>query len=259
VGKPLGGILKKHPLSVQLYSLREEAKKDVLAVLKKIASFGYQGVEFAGYHEHTPEELKKVLDDLGLKVSSAHGPMPDKSNVAEIIDTAKTLGHTCHISGRGADFFADRAGSEKAGDQFQEASELLRSSGIRFGIHNHWWEFDKKFDGKLPYDVALERAPEAVCEIDTYWVTVGGQDTASIVRRLSARTRFLHIKDGPLDRNQAMTAVGQGKMKWSSILEAADPKVLEWLVVELDRCDTDMMEAVKGSREYLVSKGYVKS
>jgi sugar phosphate isomerase/epimerase len=186
-----------------------------------------------------------------------HGPFPDKNNINEVIDTAKALSHNCVISGRGADLFATREGSEKAGDQFREACGLLKGAGIRFGIHNHWWEFDKKIDSKLPYDIAIERAPEAVCEIDTYWVTVGGEDAASIVRRLSNRVRFLHIKDGPLDREKGMTAVGSGKMKWAPIIEAADPKILEWLVVELDRCDTDMMEAIKKSRQYLVDQGFV--
>lgn len=248
--------MKKYPVSIQLYSVREDAKKDFVSVLKKIASFGYPGVEFAGLHGMNPKEVRKIIDDLGMKASSAHGPMPDRNNANEIIDTAKTLGYTCHISGRGKDQFLDKAGTEKSGEDFLNACEALKGSGISFGIHNHWWEFDKRFDGRLAMDVALARAPEAVCEVDTYWVKVGGEDPATVITDLGKRVRFLHIKDGPLDRDKNMTAVGKGKMSWKPILTAAQSCPVEWIVVELDRCDTDMLTAVHESIQYLVDQGF---
>lgn len=248
--------MKKYPISVQLYSVRDEAKKDFIGVLKKIAAMGYVGVEPAGLHGVAPKEIRKVLDDLGLVVSSIHGPLPTPQNVNEIVDTADALGYTLHVAGYGPDQFATESGTLKAAESFQSAAELLKSHGLRFGFHNHWWEFDKKFNGKTPYEILLERAPEAFSELDTYWCAVGGDDPARVVREYGKRLPLLHIKDGPLDRNADMTAVGEGKMGWKSVIGAADEQTTQWLVVELDRCATDMMEAVRKSAQYLASNGF---
>jgi sugar phosphate isomerase/epimerase len=248
--------MKKYPVSIQLYSVREEAARDFVAVLKKIASFGYVGVEPAGLHGMAPKDVRKVLDDLGLKVSSIHGALPTPQTVNEIVDTASALGYTFHVAGYGPDQFSTEKGALKAAEDFQRAAELLKPHGLRFGFHNHYWEFDHTFNGKTPYQILLEQAPDAFSELDTYWCNVGGSDAASIVRQYGKRMPLLHIKDGPLDRNLPMTAVGEGKMDWKSVIGAADESTTQWLIVELDRCATDMQEAVRKSAAYLASAGF---
>lgn len=248
-------MTKPYPVSVQLYSLRSEAEKDFPAVLKKLSAFGYAGVEFAGFHKHGPKELRSILDDLNLKTPSIHGAFPTQENLKEIVETAHVLGYRWHVTGYGPDRFTSLDGCMKAAQEFQSAAEMLKKEGLTFGMHNHWWEFDHKFNGKTPHQILMENAPDLVAEIDTYWVKVGGEDPAGVIRDLKGRTPLLHIKDGPLDRNKAMTAVGQGKMDWKSVLAAADESV-KWLVVELDRCDTDMTKAVEDSLAYLVKNGY---
>jgi sugar phosphate isomerase/epimerase len=76
-----------------------------------------------------------------------------------------------------------------------------------------------------------------------------------VVAAHKARLPILHIKDGMLEKDGPMTAVGSGKLDMPAIIGAADPTVLEWLVVELDRCATDMMEAVRQSYAYLTAQG----
>ncbi|MCL4504902.1 MAG: sugar phosphate isomerase/epimerase [Chloroflexi bacterium] len=248
--------MKKYPVSIQLYSVREQAKHDFVGVLKKIAAMGYVGVEPAGLYGMDPIAVRKVLDDLGLKVSSNHGQLPAPENVNEIVDLAGVLGYTKHISGFGPDQFATEAGALKAAEQFQRAAELLKPHGIRYGFHNHWWEFDKKFNGKPPYELLLANAPDAFSELDTYWCAVGGDDPVRIVKTYGKRLPVLHIKDGSLDRNDNMTAVGDGRMDWQAVIGAADENTLEWLIVELDRCATDMLEAVGKSASYLAKAGF---
>ena len=245
--------MKKYPVSIQLYSVREEAKSDYIGVLKKVASYGYAGVEPAGLYGMSPKEARKVLDDLGLQVSSNHGSLPTPQNLNEIVDLCGTLGYTLHVAGYGPDQFLTEAGTQKAADDFQRAAELLTSHGLRFGFHNHYWEFDHTFGGKTPYQLLMERAPDAFSELDTYWCAVGGGDPSAIVRQYAKRLPLLHIKDGPIDRKEPMTAVGEGRMNWSRIIGAADASTLQWLIVELDRCATDMLEAVRKSAEYLNS------
>jgi len=249
--------MKPFPISIQLYSVREAMAKDFTGVLKQIAAMGYVGVEFAGLHGKTPKEARALIDDLGLAVSSTHGPMPTPENVNEIIDTAKILGYTRHISGFGPPQFETKEKALEAAAIVEKAAALLKGTGITLGVHNHWWEFDKSFDGLYPYDVFMKAAPSAFGELDTYWVTVGGADPVAVIKKYGKRLPLLHIKDGPANKELAMTAVGGGKLDWPSIIGAA-PATLEWLVVELDRCDTDMIEAVAQSYRYLTSKGLAK-
>jgi len=249
--------MKPIPISIQLYSVREEAKTNFPAVLKRIAKMGYVGVEFAGLHGLSPKEVRAILDDLGLVASSTHGPMPNESNAAEVIETANILGYTRHISGFGRDQFATKEKTLEAGAIAKKAAEALKGSGITFGLHNHDFEFSSRYDGKYAHELMMAAAPGAFAELDTYWIKVGGADPAAIVRQYGARAPLLHIKDGPCTREQAMTAVGKGIMPWKDVIGAASPAT-EWLVVELDRCDTDMMEAVAESCRYLVANGFAK-
>ena len=129
-----------------------------------------------------------------------------------------------------------------------------RAEGLTFGMHNHWWEFETR-DGKLVYDLVLESAPDIFSELDIYWAAYAGVSPASVVARHGARLPLLHIKDGSLEKDSAMTAVGGGKVDIAGTIGAADPNVLQWLIVELDRCDTDMWEAVRQSYTYLTEKG----
>jgi len=249
--------MKPIPISVQLYSLREKAAEDFPGVLKIVADAGYVGVEPAGLHGMSPEDVRKVLDDLGLVASSAHGPMPAPENVNEIVDTAKALGYTRHISGFGPKDCETLETTLDAAKRAQGAADLLEGTGVTFGLHNHWWEFDKEFDGKTPHEVIMANAPGVFAEVDTYWVAVGGPDAAEVVKNLGPRAPLLHIKDGPKDREKAMTAVGAGEMDWPAVIGAA-ADTTEWLVVELDRCDTDMATAVAQSCKYLTSNGLAK-
>jgi len=91
-------------------------------------------------------------------------------------------------------------------------------------------------------------------EVDVYWVQTAGQNPAEIVRRLGARAPLLHIKDGPCQIESPMTALGEGVVDLPEVV-AAGAGSTEWLVVELDRCATDMIEAVRKSYHYLIGKG----
>ena len=136
----------------------------------------------------------------------------------------------------------------------QKAATLLKPFGIKFGIHNHWWEFDHQIAGKYPHELFMAYAPDVFSEVDTYWVQTGGADAVTAVAKLGCRAPLLHIKDGPAVKEKAMTAVGKGVLDWPAVVAAASDN-LQWMVVELDSCDTDMMQAVEDSYKYLVGNG----
>jgi sugar phosphate isomerase/epimerase len=244
----------KRPISVQLYSLRERTAKDFAGVLKDLAAMGYKGVEPAGLAGKTAREIRKMADDLGLVVSSAHCGLPTRDTINEIVDTAKTLGYEYVISGLGGDAFrtidAIKAGAEK----FQSAAELLKPHGLQMGYHNHWWEFDL-VEGRFGYSRFLEHCPDVFSELDVYWASNFNRvDVPLIVKTHKNRIKLLHIKDGPLVQGQPHTAVGQGKLNIPDIVKAAGTNT-SWLVVELDECASDKTQAVRDSFDYLKKAG----
>jgi sugar phosphate isomerase/epimerase len=137
-------------------------------------------------------------------------------------------------------------------DELNQAAHFVNQYGYTLGYHNHWFEV-AMVEGRPAYQIMLEHLdPSVIFEIDTYWVKVGGLDPAAVVQELGARAPLLHIKDGPGNLEQAMLAVGEGVMDFPAIIAVAQADAL---IVELDRCDTDMMTAVEKSYQYLTSKG----
>jgi len=246
------------PIGLQLYSLREEAKGDFVGVLKKVAKFGYAGVETAGLHGMTAGEVRKVLDDLGLICCSTHGPFPNADNVAQRVDEAAVLGTDLIISGLGRDAFKTADVCKGSIDKLAEAARLVADAGMKFGYHNHYWEFDL-LEGRMPYDIILKAVPGMFSQLDIYWASNFGKvDVPAVVKANAARIPTLHVKDGPLVEGEPHMAVGAGKMDIAGCIHAADESVLRWLVVELDHCGTDMATAVHESCKYLVDQGLGK-
>lgn len=241
------------PISVQLYSLRKEAQTDFLGVLKHLAQTGYNGVESAGMHGMTPLEFRKVVEDLGMVVSSVHDLNPFSMPVQQAIDSAGVLGIDNVIGGFGTDAFDSLDAIKKTAEKVSAMIAQLKPAGIKLLLHNHQHEF-RVVEGRLAYDWFAELCPEVLFELDTYWASnFGANDPAVEVAKLKDRIRYLHIKDGPLTEGQPMVAVGQGKMDIPSVIAAANPDVLRWMVVELDECATDMTNAVDESYAYLVN------
>lgn len=242
------------PLSIQLYTLRDVVNADFPAVLRRVAEIGYKGVEFAGLHGIAPAEIAAVLSETGLQVSSSHVGIPTRETIAKLADTEKTLGNTRLVAGFGPDEFKTLDDCRRSAEKFQTAAQLATEEGLTFAIHNHWWEF-QTVDGHNVYDYVLEAAPDTLGELDIYWAAFAGVSPVDVIQKHKSRLPLLHIKDGSLEKDSAMTAVGSGKVDIKSAIGAADPDVLKWLIVELDRCDTDMWEAVEQSYAYLTQNG----
>lgn len=245
------------PIALQLYTLREAMAEDFEGVVRKVADIGYVGVEPAGFPGTTPEAAGRLFRDLGLKVPSAHTPLPIKEKKQEVLDTMDALGSQRIVSGLGPDHFKTTDQIKASCDTFNEASAVAAEHGMTFGIHNHWWEF-LQVEGRYVYQVMLEYlTSEVFFEVDTYWVKTAGADPAAVVRELGTRAPLLHLKDGPCTKEAPMTAVGEGMVDFHRIVEAGG-EITEWMIVELDRCATDMMEAVEKSYAYLIGEGLAR-
>ena len=243
------------PISIQLYSLRAESSKDFTSVLQSVAEIGYRGVEPAGFYGLSIVEFRNIVEDLGMQVSSSHGPWATLANTSEVVETAGILGLSTAGGGFAPDDFKDLSAIKRTADTVNEMVEILSRAGLTLFLHNHWWEFCE-VQGKLAYDHFAELCPDVQFEIDTYWAAnFGANDPVEQVAKFRHRTPLLHIKDGSLQQGTAMVAVGQGKMDIPAIIDAADPDLLRWLIVELDACDTDMLTAVTDSYRYLTENG----
>ena len=241
------------PVSVQLYSLRAAANQDIGPVLERLAAIGYKGVEPYSLHGMTPEAFTTRVRDLGMVVSSSHHPWANHASTGEVVDTVGALGLNRVAGGFEREDFKDMDAIARTADTVNGLVDALRPHGIELFLHNHWWEFER-VAGKLGFQHIAERCPDVLFEVDTYWAAnFGAVDVADQVGSVRHRAPLLHIKDGPLVAGAAHVAVGDGAMDVASVLAAASPDVLEWVIVELDACDTDMMTAVERSYRYLTA------
>jgi len=237
---------------IQLYSCRDQLKADYAGVIARLAAMGYHAVETAGYPGSQAKEAKALYDAHGLKVLSQHSPLPigDKKN--RVIEEALMMGATYLVTGGphgGWDSYRTLDGIKKSAEAYLEASELAAPHGLRIGHHNHDMEM-QVIDGKMGIEHFLEFTESRVIwEMDTYWVKVGGQDPAEMLKRFGKLVPLVHIKDGPGVKGQPMLAAGKGVMDFHAILAAAQNAAL--LCVELDECATDILKAIEESLIYL--------
>ncbi|HCE44792.1 MAG TPA: hypothetical protein DET40_14725 [Lentisphaeria bacterium] len=263
------------PIGLQLYSVREvlgESKESFLSTMKKVSEIGFVGVE-GGLGEAvkfgmTAEQYKELLDQLGLEMITGPGPKHDLSNIEEIGRLKKIFGFKYLFGGFGWDEFKTMDSIRKTAELINRMTAAIKPHKLELSLHNHFWEFDR-INGRIAQEYIAELCPDVKFEIDIYWATnFGANDAAEQVKNFRSRVPILHIKDGMMERPKdqpfggPMSAVGAGKVNVKGAIAAADPKLLKWLVVEIDRCEGDRMEAVEASYRYLAAnklgKGSVK-
>ncbi len=244
------------PISVQLYSLREAAAVDFAAVIRRVGEIGFVGVELAGFNGMEPATFAGIAAEAGLVVSSAHinDLSPDALNAS--LDALQEVGcQTVALAFLAPEKFATRSAVDECADLVNAANVLVTSRGASLGYHNHWWEFEQRFDDVMAWDYFFSRLePTVFAELDTYWATVGGVDPVQLTTTHGARIPLLHVKDGPADNAKSdMVAVGSGAVAVPRILQGAPHAT--WHVVELDRCATDMFTAIEDSYRFLTTNG----
>lgn len=243
-------------IAAQLWTFHELAARDLEGVLTKISELGYVAVEPLGLHGRSPVAVRRLLDDLGLGVCSAHAPFPAGPDAHRILDEQLELGVDTVVWSLEKEEFDSVEAIRRGCERINEGAENAREYGITVGYHNHFAEFANSFDGRSAYDVLLENLhPDVVLELDMYWVLLGGGDPAAVVRGLGERVRYLHVKDGPAETNDDfMVPVGQGRVDIPAVLTASP--AVRWHIVELDRSRIDMFEALRQSYDYLVGEGF---
>ncbi|MBL0742490.1 sugar phosphate isomerase/epimerase family protein [Chryseolinea lacunae] len=204
---------KSEMTGVQLYSVREQMKSDPLATLKQVAAQGYKYVEHANYvdrkfYGYAAKDFKKVLDDLGLKMPSGHTVMGKKhwddakKDFTDVwrytVEDAAIVGQKYVISPSLEESLRQNADDLKRYmEVFNKSGALCQKSGMKFGYHNHDFEFSQKLDGTSVYDLILQNTDPALVmqQLDIGNLYNGGVKAIDIVRQYPGRFESMHVKD----------------------------------------------------------------
>jgi sugar phosphate isomerase/epimerase len=245
---------KKIPIGLELYSVRNELPKDFTGVMQAVGKMGYEGVEFAGYYgwDKKPVELRKLLDDCGLKCCGTHTALAtlEGDNLKKTADLHKTLGNKFLICpGLSA---KDANGWLELAKKFNDIAARAKEFDMLVGYHSHAGDF-KKFDGKTSWEIFFDNTnPEVVHQIDTGNTMEGGGDPLALIKKYPGRTKTTHIKEfgGAAD-----APIGEGTVDWKTLLDTYEAVGgTEWYIVEHEKGNT-AMKSVKACLDNLRKMG----
>lgn len=261
----------KKDIALQLYSLRDDIGKDYDGTIKKAGEMGYTAVEAANYGEgkfygKTPEEFKASIEAAGMTVLSSHtGKGLTQQELAsknfseamkwwdECIAAHKAAGMK-YIVTPGMEVPKTLKDLQTYCEYYNEVGKKCKENGLKFGYHNHDFEFKNKIEDKVMYDYMIENTnPEYVFfEMDVYWVVRGGQSPVDYFNKYKNRFELLHIKDNK--------ELGQsGMVGFDAIFKNTDTAGTKHLVVEVEQYNFTPVESVKKSLDYLIACPLVKA
>lgn len=229
---------RARPLGLQLYTVRAALRRDFDATLAAVAAAGYAEVEFAGYHDRTPAEVRRALERHGLAAPAAHVPWDrTERDWAAAVGEAAEVGHRYAIvpwipeSARG-----DADAWRRTAERLDRAGRAARAAGLRVGYHNHDFELRPLADGTLPLDLLIAATDPAhvVFELDLYWLARAGQDPAAWLARHAGRVELVHAKDSAGPPDHRMVDVGAGTIDFAAFLPAALDRGVRHVFVEHD-------------------------
>lgn len=244
-------------LGLQLYSVRDDMHKDPAGTLKKLAEMGYKRVEHADYNNrkfygYSPKDFKKLLDDLGLLMPSGHTTMDEADyDVAKgdftdkwkyTIDDAATLGQKYVISPYMEESMrTDQERLKRFMDQFNKCGKLCQSHGMKFGYHNHEFEFTTKIGGNTLYDFIMKNTDPAlvVQQLDTGNLYGQGTTAIELMKQYPGRYIMMHIKDeikssgkGEVGTGYESTFLGKGLIPIHDTLIESAKVGINYVIIE---------------------------
>jgi sugar phosphate isomerase/epimerase len=245
------------PLALQLYSVREDAARDLPGVLKAVAAMGYDGVEFAGYYGYDAPAIRAMLDDLGLKVAGAHVGIDTLlgDELEKSVAFHQILGNVnLVVPGLPEERRSSRQAWLETAHTMSEIAARLAPHGMRTGYHNHHIEF-VPMDGELPWDTFFgNTSPEVIMQFDTGNALHGGADAAPFLRRYPGRARTVHLKEYSASNDTAL--VGEGDVDWPLIFDLCETiGNTEWYIVEQESYAYPPLECVDRCLQKLRAMG----
>jgi sugar phosphate isomerase/epimerase len=243
----------KIPLGLQLYSIREGCARDMRGCLKAVAEMGYVGVEFAGYHGHSAQQLRGWLDEYGLLCCGTHTALStlQGDELWRTIEFNQTLGNKYLIVPWLAERYRDSSAAwMETAVEFNRIADYLAPYGMLTGYHNHWVEF-QPIAGGIPFDLFFANTkPEVVMQTDIGNAMIGGGDPIACLRNYPGRSITIHLKEYSASNPKAL--VGEGDVDWKEVFRICETTgKTEWYIVEYESDLYPPLENVRRCRENL--------
>ncbi len=252
-------------LAAQMFTVRDFAKTadDLADTLAKISRIGYPAVQMSGIGAMggpaplvTAQQARVLLDDNNLRCIATHRSFDDlKDRTDDEIAFHHTLG--CDYAAVGSIGSYGKEGEAGYRRFIADAIPViarLKAAGIRFGYHNHDFEFAGLGPGgRTLYDLLIdEGGPDFMLEIDVYWASHAGLNPERLMERCAGRVPVIHVKDKEVvEGGPVMAPVGEGNLDWAHLLPACQAAGVEWYAVEQDTCRHDPFDCLRSSFEYL--------
>ncbi len=247
------------PVALQLYSVREDCKRDLAGTLKAIKEIGYDGVEiYAAQYEIPAKELRKLADDHGLKVIGSHTPFRavQPEELERTIEYNQILGNpNIIVPSLPAERRSTRQGWIDTAKFLSDLAAQLKERGLRTGYHNHAFEF-QPLEGELPWDtLATHSSQEVILQLDIGNAAHGtGVDPVPFIGKYPGRSITVHVKDHSATNDKAL--VGEGDIRWDEVFRLCETVGgTEWYIVEQESYAYPPLECVRRCRENLRKMG----
>jgi len=251
---PMQSMLPR--VGIQLYTVRELMAEDVKKTLEAIANVGFDEVEFAGYFDKKPKDIKKILDEVGMTSPSAHVTTEVGSGTFENgIEAAKLIGHDYLVwawieepNRRSLDDY------RRFAEQFNRIGEACKAAGLQFCYHNHDFEFIPFADGEeIPFDLLLRETDNELVqiELDLYWISKARRDPFEYFAAHPGRFPLFHVKDMAATEERGFAELGRGTLDFPTVFRAIPDAGARHFFYEQDETSLDVMDAVHIGFQYL--------
>ena len=241
-------------VGIQLYAVRKEMMADAVDTLKQLAKIGYKELESArsekgNYYGLSPKEIKKITKDLGMILRSGHVHQDEKWQ--QSIDEAVEAGQEYLIISTMPTRGQTVENYQRVADAFSKAGEDCKKANLKFGYHNHSYEFEME-NGQVLYDVLLDRTePDLVnMELDLGWVVAGGKDPLMYFDKYPGRFPLWHLKDVDLAKKES-TEFGKGQVNILGLLQNAKKSGMKHFFIEQEEYSVNAMESMKYDFDFL--------
>ena len=252
-------------LGVQLWSIREDMNKDAAGTVKALSKMGYREVEGFGYAEGKMfgmpiADFSKLLKDNGISMPSCHMMFTSKSydftakaltdGAKKAIDDAVSMGQRYVVCPYMAD--EDRGRIADMINVYKAAGEYAKKAGVRFGYHNHNFEFEKRGpDNCLLIEWLLHEVDPKIMtmEMDIYWVRFANHNPLDWFKAYPGRWELCHAKDMAKTEKRESIEVGDGSIDFTTIFKQSMKAGLKYYIIELENYVTTPMEGVKRARQ----------
>jgi len=250
----------KAGMALQLYTVREAAKKDLEGTLKKMADMGWKNVQWSGMPALPADKIRAALDKAGLKCIACHTSIESfEKDFDKEVAFWKTVGNKdVAPGGMMKDCTKDLEAWLKGCKRLDELGAKLRGAGMRLSFHNHGMEFEKfPTDPRTKHQILMDSTkPENLgAELDIAWAFAAGVDVPAYIRTLKGRIHVVHAKDVKVDgKKHDLKPLGEGSVPWSDVFAAGKEAGIECYIYEQDNVKGEDFAPVKTSFDFLTKQ-----